>query len=93
MKFFVFIFFIFISIGHFNGDIEEELNTCADITFLPRSPGLLSKTKKNQRRREDKRKEQEEGKGRGEDPFAWLPFITAASFSIGVSYFKQFALV
>lgn len=37
---------IFISIGHFNGDIEEEeLDTCADITFLPRSPRLLFQNK------------------------------------------------
>lgn len=35
-------FLIFISIGHFNGDLEgEELDTCADITFLPRRPWLL----------------------------------------------------
>lgn len=33
---------IFLSIGHFNGDLEgEELDICADITFLPRRPGSL----------------------------------------------------
>ena len=37
-----FFFLIFISIGNFNGDLEEKkLNTCADITFLPIGPGLL----------------------------------------------------
>lgn len=33
---------IFISISHFNGDLEgKELDTCADITLLPRHPGLF----------------------------------------------------
>lgn len=33
---------IFIPISHFNGDLEgKELDTCADITVLPRHPGLF----------------------------------------------------
>jgi hypothetical protein len=61
--------FIFISISHFNGDLEgKELDTCADITLLPTHAVLfffffLSKSKRQSETEKEKAGERQGRKG------------------------------